>query len=78
MDKRNLTWQESLNMCKQGVCKHFAFDMDGDFCSHPRSFELLPIFGCSTSRMIAEGECGGCSDDPTKNHRELFEPVEKE
>lgn len=69
--------QESWAMCEQGVCKWHAYDMDGAYCTHPKSFERAPGFGCSTNRMIKEGLCSGCHDDPARNKRELFEPISK-
>lgn len=38
-------------------CKFWAYDMDGDFCCHPKSFEIAPSFGASTNRMGLEGHC---------------------
>lgn len=74
---KGYTWTESYAMCEHGVCKWHAFDMDGAYCTHAESFRIAPTFGASTNRMISEGLCTGCYDDPAKNHRQLFEPCEK-
>lgn len=71
---KTYTWRESYEMCQQGKCKFHTFDMDGAYCAHPKSYEVAPIFGASTNRMIAEGLCTGCNDKPEKNLRQLFEP----
>ena len=55
-------------------CRHWAYDMDGDYCAHPKSFEISPTFGCSTNRMSLEGHCMGGYDDVSKNTLVLFEP----
>ena len=68
------TWLESKDMCQQGKCKFHAYDMDGAYCTHFKSFEIVPVFGASPNRMIAEGLCTGCNDDPLKNERQLFKP----
>lgn len=70
-----ISWKESYDKCQIGVCKYATFDMDGEYCAHPKSFELT-FYGASTNRMIAEGLCVGCCDDPAKNTRELWEPVD--
>lgn len=38
-------------------CKYWTHDMDGDFCTHPVSFEIAPNFGASPNRMGLEGRC---------------------
>ena len=72
----SLTWKKSRDMCKQGVCKYHAVDMDGSYCTHPESIKRS-YCGLSTNRMSLEGLCTGCYDDPEKNKRQLFEPYEK-
>lgn len=70
------TAQESSDMCAWGVCKYWAYDMDGCFCTHPKSMEIGHPYGASTNRMSLEGYCTGCYDDKSKNQRQLFERVE--
>lgn len=38
-------------------CKFWTYDMDGDYCTHPKSFEIAPTFGASCNRMSVEGHC---------------------
>lgn len=38
-------------------CKYWTHDMDGAFCTHPKSFEIAPTWGASTNRMSVEGHC---------------------
>jgi hypothetical protein len=40
-----------------GACRYFGADPDGDYCGHPKSFEISPTFGASTNRMSREGLC---------------------
>lgn len=47
----------SENKCESGKCKYWSYDMDGTFCTHPKSFEIAPVFGASTNRMGLEGLC---------------------
>lgn len=70
------TWKESFDVCKAGVCKYYSFDMDDAFCAHPKSLDISNGYGCSLNRMIKEGLCTGCYDDPKKNLRQLFERKE--
>lgn len=69
--------RESREMCQRGVCKYWAHDMDSTYCTHPKSFEIGPVFGASTNRMSIEGHCTGGYDDPSKNKRQFFEKVNK-
>ena len=39
------------------TCKFQAFDLDGFYCVHPKSMEIVPAFGASTNRMSVEGHC---------------------
>jgi hypothetical protein len=71
------TWRESFDMCQHRVCKYHAIDLEDAYCTHPESFRVSPVFGCSTNRMIREGLCTGCNDKPEKNLRQLFAPAEK-
>lgn len=73
---RDTSTRGSRMLCDQGVCKHHAYDMDGAYCAHPKSFEIVPTFGASTNRMSREGHCTGGYADPVKNTRALWEPVE--
>lgn len=75
MSAKTYSWEESRKMCQVGVCKHATYDMDGVYCAHPKSFELVPCFGASTNYMSLSGNCTGCFDDPAKNKRQLFEPI---
>lgn len=68
--------KESRELCGRG-CKHWSYDMDGDYCAHPKSFEIAPTFGASTNRMSLEGHCAGGWDDPSKNTRALYEARHK-
>lgn len=72
----SLSWQESYDMCQIGRCKWKSYYMDGSYCAHPKSYELVPIWAASATRMNKEGLCTGCHDDPSKNQRQLFEAVE--
>lgn len=72
--ERDTSTRGSREMCGH-PCKHYAFDMDGSFCAHPKSFEIVPTFGASTNRMSREGHCMGAYDDPVKNTRALWEPA---
>lgn len=38
-------------------CKFWTYDMDGAYCTHPKSFEIAPTFGAGTNRMSVEGHC---------------------
>jgi hypothetical protein len=53
-------------------CKFLTYDMDGVYCTHPKSFEIAPTFGASTNRMSIEGHCTSGSDDPAKNTLALW------
>lgn len=72
------SWAESYEMCQQGRCRYHTFDMDGAYCAHPISLKMSGGFGCSLNRMISEGLCTGCNDDPSKNLRQLFEQISQD
>lgn len=76
MNDVTYTWRESFDMCSNGVCKYWSYDMDDAFCVHPESYKASPVFGLSLNAMIKTGLCTGCNDDPKKNLRQLFEPIE--
>ena len=46
-------WDESEPM----ACRYFGADPDGDYCRHPKSFEVSNGFGRSTNAMSREGLC---------------------
>ena len=54
------------------TCAYHSFDMDGTFCTHPKSFEIAPVFGASTNRMSVEGHCRHNHDDESKNTSALW------
>ncbi len=38
-------------------CRFWTYDMDGEYCTHIKSFEIAPTYGASTNRMSVEGHC---------------------
>jgi len=38
------------------TCKFWTYGMDGAYCSHPKSYEIAPMYGASTNRMSTEGQ----------------------
>lgn len=73
--ERDTSTNGSREMCGRS-CKHWCYDMDGQFCAHPKSFEIVPTFGAGVNRMSLEGHCMGGYDDPAQNTRALWEPDE--
>jgi hypothetical protein len=62
-----------MKTCDQS-CKFWSYDMDGEYCCHPKSFEIAPSFGASCNRMSLEGYCmTGLYGNSPKIVHELWE-----